>query len=875
MDLPKQYDPQKVEQGKYEFWEGNDLFQAEVNKGKERFSMVIPPPNVTSELHVGHALQFTLHDIVIRYYRMTGKEACWFPGMDHAGIATQNVVEKKLEEEGKSRHDLGRDKFVERVWDWKETYGGKIKSQLQALGASPDWSRERFTLDEGLSDAVKEAFVRLYEEGYIYRGEYLTNWCPRCHTALSDIEVEHSEESGKLYWIEYPLADREGSVTIATTRPETMLGDSALAIHPQDDQATDLVGETALLPLIGRRIPIVSDEEIDQEFGSGILKITPAHDPTDFEIGERYGLESIVVIDKEGNIDFDGPYDGMDRYKARDAIVKDLEEQGYLVDDEEYTHSVGHCQRCGTVIEPYISTQWFVEMEDLAQPAKEVVRNDDVQLIPERWKRNYFNWMDDIKDWCISRQLWWGHRIPAWYCDDCDEVIVRREEPDSCPNCNSSSLTRETDVLDTWFSSSLWPFSVMGWPEETEELDYFFPTDLLITGFDILFFWVARMIIMSLHFRDEIPFKQVLLTPLVQDEQGEKMSSSKGNILDPLEIKEKYGADAIRFTMASSTTKGRGMKLGEREIEDNRNFLNKLWNASRLVVSSLDKSTEDELPPFKTLRLEDKWILSRFNKTVDAVEENLTKYNFKDCTTRIYDFLWKEFCDWYLELVKPRLYDEETDTTVEQTLYYLMIRIIKLIHPFVPFVSEEIWEKLRTGTSSVMTAQYPTVSEELVDQATEDKFAKLQQMVNAARSIRSEMNVPNNETVEILVNTDNSSLQELATDNQFFFKELVKAENVEASDMEEVPSMSGRRVLHDAEILVPLEGIIDIEEERTRIRSKLDSVEDDLEQTLSKLNNEEFLKNAPTNIIDKEKDKKQELKDKKQRLLRNLEALED
>ncbi|MBS3736629.1 valine--tRNA ligase [Candidatus Bipolaricaulota bacterium] len=873
MELPKRYEPEKVEDRIYDYWEENGYFRAEVNEDKEPFSVVIPPPNVTSELHVGHALQFTLHDIVIRYQRMKGKEACWFPGMDHAGIATQNVVEKHLAEENKTRHDLGREKFVERVWEWKDEYGGKIKDQLKALGSSPDWSRERFTLDEGLSRAVREAFVQLYEEDYIYRDKYIINWCPRCSTALSDIEVEHEEEEGKLYWINYELKNSDEAVTIATTRPETMLGDTALAIHPKDGRSEKLAGKKAVLPLVGREIPVVEDEVVDPEFGSGIVKVTPAHDPTDFEIGETYGLETISVIDDDANISFEGKYKGMDRYEAREEIVRDLDETGLLEEIEDYEHSVGHCQRCETVVEPSVSEQWFVEMEDLAEPAIEAVRKDEVELIPDRWKKVYFEWMENIQDWCISRQLWWGHRIPAWHCEDCGEIVVSREEPHTCTSCGSSELTQETDVLDTWFSSALWPFSIMGWPEETEELDYFFPTNLLITGFDIIFFWVARMIMTSLHFMDEVPFDQVLLTPLVLDENGEKMSSSKGNILDPLELKEEYGADSVRFAMASSTTKGRGMKLSEGEIEDKRNFLNKLWNAARFALPHFESG--DSLPSEKELELEDRWILSRYTDTVTQVEKDLEDYSFKSATKKLYSFVWNDFCDWYLELIKPRLYSEEGDEGVKRVLGYTLKGTLTILHPFIPFITEEIWDKLSETSEPIMIQDLPDPESGTRNREAEEKLSALQEMIKAIRNVRGEMNIPTGKGIKVLIDTENGDLGRLAEEKLTYFQELANVDELITGTDLGRPENSARRVLEDSEVLVPLEGLIDIEKERERIKNELTEVENDLDSTLRKLNNEDFLKKAPDEVVSKEKKKKEEFLARKDRLETNLVALED
>lgn len=874
MELSKRYDHEKVEDRIYDFWEDNGYFRAEVNHDKQPFSMAIPPPNVTSELHVGHALQFTLHDIVIRYQRMNGKEACWFPGMDHAGIATQNVVEKQLAKENLTRHDLGREKFVQRVWEWKEEYGGKIKEQLKALGSSPDWSRERFTLDEGLSKAVSEAFIRLYNEGYIYRDKYIINWCPRCSTALSDIEVEHKEEQGKLYWIKYELVGSENSVMVATTRPETMLGDTGLAIHPEDNRAEDLVGKEAILPLVERRIPIMSDQAVDPEFGTGIVKVTPAHDPTDFDIGKRHDLDLINVINDNAKICSEGKYNGMDRYEAREEIVTDLDEKGYLTEVEDHKHSVGHCQRCNTVIEPSVSEQWFVKMKDLAKPAIEAVESNEVELVPKRWKKVYFEWMENIQDWCISRQLWWGHRIPAWHCEDCGEIIVSRDTPETCPKCGSSNLVQEEDVLDTWFSSALWPFSVMGWPEDTKELNYFFPTNLLITGFDILFFWVARMIMTSLHFMGEVPFEQVLLTPLILDEGGEKMSSSKGNILDPLELKEKYGADSVRFAMASSTTKGRGMKLSVQEIKDKRNFLNKLWNASRFAMPHLDNSNSS-LPEQNKLELEDDWILSRFQSTLASVKDNINSYSFKAATKDLYDFVWHDFCDWYLELIKPRLYSESTEETAPAVLRHVLTGTLKLLHPFIPFITEEIWQKLPGAPDALITSKFPDVESTLIDEKTEEKLTSLQKMINEIRSIRADMNVPSGEYITTMIDTNDEELIELINEKKIYFEELANVDKIITGTGLDRPQSSARRVLEEAEITVPLQGIIDVKKERKRIKKELSRVEEELSGTLKKLDNEDFLTKAPKDVVKKEKEKRQEFLAKKDRLKLNLDALED
>lgn len=885
MELSKRYQPSEVEERLYRVWEEKGYFHAEIDKGNEkRFSMVIPPPNITSAMHIGNALQYTLHDIIIRYKRMDGYIACWFPGMDHAGIATQNVVERALAKEGLSRYDLGRDAFVERVWKWKDQYGGHIQKQMRALGTSPDWRRERFTLDDGLSRAVREVFVSLYEEGKIYRGERMINWCPRCETALSDIEVEHHVVEGNLYYVRYPLQDG-GQIVIATTRPETMLGDTGVAVNPNDERYKHLIGKTAILPLLERELPIVGADEVDPEFGTGILKITPAHDPIDFEIGNRSGLQSLNILNNNGTInDNGGPFAGMTREDARTAVVGELEKKRLLEKTIPYPHSVGHCQRCDTMVEPLISKQWFMKMEQLAAPAIEAVRTDKIEFVPKRWKRLYFDWMENIQDWCISRQLWWGHQIPVWYCDDCDEMIVSREAPKSCPKCGSASLRQDSDVLDTWFSSALFPFSVMGWPDKTPELDYFYPTSLLITGFDIIFFWVARMIMMGLHFMDEVPFRQVYFTPLIEDENGVKMSSSKGNIIDPLEVKESYGMDALRFTLAQSSSKGRGMRVAMRDIEASRNFLNKVWNMARFVLLTIG----DERPPLpkQAAALEDRFILSRLAATITSIRENLEAYNFNLAIEELYAFVWHDFCDWYLELAKVRLAserlaserigsggsDQDENLAVKGILHNGLKEILKLLHPFVPFITEEIWHALGEQPVSICIASFPQAGAR--DENAEAQMTLLKGMISAVRAIRAELNVPQNAGVTVLVRTRDTQIASLIEQSQQALCALCGADAWRASPDMVAPTGSARQVLAEADLFVPLADLIDIDAERSRIERELSLAENELARARSTLANSAFRDRAPQAVVEKEEKKEQEFIAKKERLQANLAALE-
>ncbi|MFC2105656.1 valine--tRNA ligase [Candidatus Bipolaricaulota bacterium] len=874
MELSKRYQPSEVEAKIHRFWEEGNFFRAAVGVvGKVPFSVVIPPPNVTGRLHMGHALNNSLQDVVIRYRRMRGDEACWFPGTDHAGIATQNVVEKQLAVEGLSRHDLGREAFVQRVWDWKEKYGSEIIDQLRSLGCSCDWSRLRFTLDEGLSRAVREVFVQLYNEDLIYRGAYLVNWCPRCETAVSDLEVEHEDVDGGLYYIRYPLEDG-GHVVIATTRPETMLGDTAIAVNPDDERFAHLIGKTARLPILNRVLPIVGATEVDPEFGTGVLKITPAHDQIDFEIGNTHGLDSVNILNGDGTINENGgPFAGMDRETARKAVVERLKAGDLLEKVEPYRHSVGHCERCSTAIEPLISTQWFVRMKGMAESAIAAVKDGRVRFVPERWSKLYFDWMENIRDWCISRQLWWGHRIPIWYGPD-DHAFAAHSEEEAAEKAGEHygrevELRQDEDVLDTWFSSWLWPFSIMGWPDETEDLKSYFPTDFLLTGFDILFFWVSRMIMASLHFMNEVPFKTVYITPLIVDAQGQKMSKSKGNSVDPIELMDEYGADALRLTLAHATTKGRTMRTPSTQLEDARNFLNKLWNATRFVLMNLDDERPDR--PDSISKLEDRFILSRLSATTDTVREHLDAYNFNLAAEAAYDFTWHDFCDWYVELVKPRLKDSPDDG-VKGVLYSVLRDIVKLLHPIVPFITEEIWQVLGEEPESVSRAAYPDAG--VRDEDAEREMQALQEVITGVRTIRADLNVPAKAELSVFVRSSASSLLDALKGSGEALKSMTGSVAWGFGASLEAMADSARKILSFGELFVPLAGMmIDVAAEQERLVAELAVVTADLARTTAKLANEQFLKRAPADVVEKERGKRDEFTQKKERLEANLASL--
>ena len=864
-ELPKTYDPSAVEEKLYKFWNDSGFFGAEVDETKKPFTIVIPPPNVTGQLHMGHAFDETLQDILIRFKRMQGYSALWMPGTDHAGIATQIKVEENLrKEEGLTRYDLGREKFLERVWDWKHQYGSRIIEQLKKLGSSCDWRRERFTMDEGCSKAVKEVFVNLYEKGLIYKGHRIINWCPHCATALSDAEVEYETQPGKLWHIRYPLADGSGELVVATTRPETFMGDTGVAVNPNDERYKHLIGKTCILPIMNREIPIFGDEYVDMEFGTGCVKVTPCHDPNDFEMGQRHNLEQILVFNEDATVNENGgKYQGMDRYECRKAVIKDLEEGGYLVKTEDHEHNVGTCYRCGTTVEPMTSAQWFVKMAPLAKPAMEVVKDGRVKFVPDRFSKTYLRWMENVHDWCISRQLWWGHRIPAYYCDDCGEMTVSRTDVTVCPKCGGTHMRQEEDVLDTWFSSALWPFSTLGWPDKTPELDYFYPTSVLVTGYDIIFFWVARMIFSGLEQMHEEPFKTVYIHGLVRDAQGRKMSKSLGNGIDPLEIIDQYGADALRFTLVTGNSPGNDMRFSTEKVESSRNFANKIWNASRFIQMNLtiDKA---ELP--ETLALEDKWILSKYNDLVAAVTENIDKYELGLAVQKLYDFIWDNFCDWYIEIVKPRLQnkdDKASNESAQKVLCYVLSHTMQLLHPFMPFITETIWQALPHEGESVMVSKWPEYDEKLHFATEADQVETMMDTIRAIRARRAEMNVPPSKKAQVILLTDDRAAYEAGS---LFFAKLAYASDIEFVDATpaNVDSMVSV-VTKGAQVYMPMGELVDFEKERARLTKEKAKVQKDIDFVMKKLNNPGFVNKAPEAVIAQEREKAakyQELMDK-------------
>ncbi|MBW2553242.1 MAG: valine--tRNA ligase [Deltaproteobacteria bacterium] len=873
--LSKVYEPHQVEEKWYQFWLDKGYFRADENGSDKTYTIVIPPPNVTGSLHMGHALNNTLQDILVRYKRMCGFNTLWMPGMDHAGIATQNVVEKQLSSEGISREDLGREKFVERVWQWREKYGGIIIQQLKRLGASCDWERERFTMDAGLSRAVREVFVSLYEEGLIYKGDYIINWCPRCNTALSDLEVEHDEVKGKLYFIKYPVVDSKKLVVVATTRPETMLGDTALAVNPNDKRYQKLIGKRAILPILNREIPIIADEYVDMKFGTGALKITPAHDPNDFEIGNTHGLERIKVIDNDGVMNGQaGPYEGLDRFRCRDKILKDLKKIELVKKVEDYNHQIGHCYRCKTVVEPFISKQWFVKVKPLAERALEAVEKGETTIVPKNWEKTYFEWMRNIRDWCISRQIWWGHQIPAWTCKECGKVTVAREDPDMCVYCQSKNIEQEEDVLDTWFSSALWPFSTSGWPDKTKELSLFYPTSVLVTAFDILFFWVARMMMMGLKFMGEVPFKEVYIHAIVRDVEGKKMSKSKGNVIDPLTVMDQYGTDAFRFTLAALAVQGRDVRLAEERIKGYRNFANKIWNASRFALMNLEGYNANNIDSsIVSSSLVDKWIVSRLHRLIREVEETLRDYKFNELAHLIYHFIWHEFCDWYLELIKPVLNqrdDNESKLATQHTMIRVLANSLQLLHPIMPFITEEIWQKLPTTQESIMISPYPECDLKKIDGDAEKKMDLIIDVVNNIRNVRWEMNVPPSQMVEVILFSKNHESLEILQDCKGYIESLGKADSVIISDSVTKPKSAATAVAQDVEIFLPLKGVIDFAEEEKRLKKEIGKTMKDLDSVNKKLSNEDFLAKAPEDIIEKEKVKAGDLKEKQEKLEKGL-----
>ncbi|MCD6186925.1 MAG: valine--tRNA ligase [Desulfuromusa sp.] len=878
-ELPKGYEPEQVEKKWFDTWEQRGDFHANENSPKPHYSIVIPPPNVTGVLHMGHALNNTLQDILCRWKRMSGYEVLWMPGTDHAGIATQNVVEKQLAAENRDRHELGRDAFVERVWKWREESGGQIINQLKRLGASCDWQRERFTMDEGLSTAVREVFVSLYDDGLIYRDNRLINWCPRCHTALSDLEVEHEDKQGSLWHLRYPVQGTDRYLTVATTRPETMLGDTAVAVHPEDERYQELIGKNVLLPLMDREIPIIADEYVDMEFGSGAVKITPAHDFNDFEIGKRHDLEFINVLDESGMINENGgSYVGMERNAARTKVVADLQAQGLLEKVDAYTNAVGECYRCRTIIEPYMSKQWYVAVKSLAAEAIKAVDTGRTKIVPQQWEKTYYEWMNNIQDWCVSRQIWWGHRIPAWFCNDCDEITVSREDVSVCKHCGSHNLRQETDVLDTWFSSALWPFSTMGWPEKTETLQKFYPTSCLVTGFDILFFWVARMMMMGIKFMGEVPFKEVYIHALVRDAQGQKMSKSKGNVIDPLTIVDEYGADAFRYTLCAFAAMGRDIRLSTERIGGYRNFVNKLWNASRFALMNLENfEPSDSNLSELSLSQADQWILSRYAFAAEEVNRALTNYKFNDAANILYSFTWHEFCDWYIELSKANLYGEDADAckSTQIVLFSVLEGLLRMLHPILPFVTEEIWHAL-PGTrpfDSIMQAAYPTAAMVATDEAVVADMDLVMDVIRAIRNVRGELDVPPGKKIKVVLDCKTESVVQSIVTGQAYIHSLARVEDLQVGVAVERPKQASTQVAGEVEVLIPLADLINIAEEEARLQKEIEKVQKDVGFFEKKLSNKKFVANAPAQVLEKDRGKLAAAEKKREILQQSLEKI--
>jgi valyl-tRNA synthetase len=866
--LNKGYEPHDVERKWYRKWEEEGYFHADENSAKPHYSIVIPPPNVTGVLHMGHALNNTLQDILVRWKRMCGCEVLWMPGTDHAGIATQNVVEKQLASEGRDRHAIGRDEFIKRVWKWREESGGQIIEQLKRLGASCDWQRERFTMDEGLSKAVREVFVRLYEDDLIYRANRLINWCPRCHTALSDLEVEHEDKKGHLWHLRYPVVGTDRFMVVATTRPETMLGDTAVAVHPEDERYQDLIGKKVLLPLVNREIPIVADDYVDKDFGSGAVKITPAHDFNDFELGKRHDLEQINILDESGIVnEHGGPYQGQDRYEARANVIADLENQGLLEKIDDYANSVGECYRCKTVIEPYLSLQWYVKVGPMAEEAIKAVQQGDTRIVPKQWEKTYFEWMFNLQDWCISRQIWWGHRIPVWYCESCEELTVTREDATACTHCGSADIRQDTDVLDTWFSSALWPFSTMGWPEQTETLSKFYPTSCLVTGFDILFFWVARMMMMGTRFMDQVPFKDVYIHALVRDAQGQKMSKSKGNVIDPLHIVDEYGADAFRFTLTSFAAMGRDVKLSTDRIAGYRNFCNKLWNASRFTLMNLEGFDPAKID-LKSLELSDadRWILTRLEEAIRKTDQSLEDYKFNETASTLYAFTWHNFCDWYIEMAKDDLYgdDPEARLRVQSVLFTVLEQLLRLLHPIMPFITEEIWQVLpgQRPCDSIMQADYPDGAELPTDTVGADRMELVMDVIRAIRNVRGEMDVSPGRQVTALLDCKSAEACEILEEGAAAIRVLGKVGELTIGQAIDRPEQSATQVAGDVEISLPLAGLVDVAEEEKRLQKEIAKVQKDVDLFTRKLANEKFVANAPAHVLEKDRGKLKDAEEK-------------
>jgi len=878
-DLSKVYESRDVEEKWYQCWQDEGLFHAEDTSDKGPFSIVIPPPNVTGILHIGHALNNTLQDIIVRYKRMQGYNTLWMPGTDHAGIATQNVVEQELAREGLTRHDIGREKFIERVWEWRKKYGGVIINQLHKLGCSCDWSRERFTMDEGLSRAVREVFVRLYNDGLIYQDDYIVNWCPRCHTAISDLEVEYEEEATSLWHIRYPYADGNGEIVVATTRPETMLGDTAVAVNPDDEKYTGVIGKDVILPIVYKRIPIIADDYVSKEFGTGAVKITPSADPNDFAMAQRHDLEIVIIMDGDAIINENGGvYQGQDCYTCRKNIVEDLKKGGYLIKTEPYSHKRGRCYRCKTIVEPAVSKQWFVKVKPLARTAIAAVVKGETKIVPPMWEATYFDWMDNIRDWCISRQIWWGHRIPVWYCDDCGKTIVAAQDPDRCPECGRGSLRQDEDVLDTWFSSALWPFSTMGWPDKTQALETFYPTSLLITGFDIIFFWVARMMMMGLYVMGKVPFADVYLHALVRDEKGEKMSKSKGNSVDPLEMIDKYGADAMRFTLAAFTAQGRDVKMSEERIKGYGHFVNKIWNTARFSLMNLEDYSGAVAPEKGEYSLSDRWIRDSLNRTVVDVRQHLDEYRFNDAAGRIYQFVWHEFCDWYLELIKPALYDKKSETekrAAQYTLLTVLKTALQLLHPIMPFVTEEIWQKLTQDEGYIMVSKFPEPDDSLEDRDARDRMEFIQSIINTVRNIRGVMNISPSKKLKILISVRDNDTLSIMEAGRGYIQDIANLEDLVIEANAREPKGSATGVVGSTKVYVFLEGVVDVAAEKERLEREIKKLDKDLGFVSKKLGNRDFMEKASPEIVEKEQTKFNALKEKIQVLEDALGRLRD
>ncbi len=875
--LEKIYSPKEVEERWGKYWEDKRLHHGDETSTKVPFSIVIPPPNITGTLHIGHAFNSTLQDILIRWKRMQGFATLWQPGTDHAGIATQNVVERQLHGENTTRQELGREEFVKRVWKWRDESGGAINHQLSKLGASLDWERDRFTMDDGLSKAVREVFVSLYDEGLIYKGDYIINWCPRCHTALSDLEVEHKDTQGHLYNIKYQFKNSEDSLTIATTRPETLLGDTAIAVNPEDERYKNKIGETLILPILGRELPLIGDNYVDTSFGSGALKVTPAHDPNDFELGRRHNLDLINVMNPDGtmNDEAGSAYKGMDRFVCRKQLIEDLKEQDLLAKVDNHMHSVGHCYRCHTVVEPYVSKQWFVKARPLAEPAVEAVKNGSIRITPKFWENTYFDWMENIRDWCISRQIWWGHQIPAWNCQACQKMTVAREIPATCSHCGAGDLIQESDVLDTWFSSALWPFSTLGWPEQTQTLKKFYPTSVLCTGFDIIFFWVARMIMMGIKFMDEVPFRDIYIHALSRDAEGQKMSKTKGNVINPLVMMDKYGTDALRFTLAAFAAQGRDIKLAEERIEGYRNFCNKLWNASRFVLMNLeDYKGTCELDSNAERPAAHRWILSRFNEACKEVNHALEEFKFNDAASAIYKFIWNEYCDWFIELSKPHLYGEKDKEATQNILVHVLEASLRLLHPFMPFITEEIRSKLPSASGSIMESHFPQYEKNKSDKKVEETFSTIINVITCVRNIRGEMNLNPGLNLDLLIRTEQSQHAEILKAHSLYINTLARVNLIESGPEVEKPKVSASSVSDGMDIFVSLEGKMDFAEEKKRIEKELKKIEKDIIVLVKKLSNKKFIDKAPPEVIEKDNQRKQNLSKKQTRLNAHLETID-